>query len=442
MIRRRSRELAERVRESLWFIPGLIAIAAAVLAILTPPLERFIGDTFLKDFPLLFSGRPVGARAVLTTIAGSMISIAGVVFSMTIVSLQLASSQFGPRLLRTFLRDRGNQTVLGTFVGIFLYCVLVLPSVDSSDGSEFVPRVAVSFAVLLAVLGLAMLVYYIDHVAQSIHANAVIQAVSDELEGVIDELFPADVGQPAEIDDANDVVAAAGGGSTREHAVKPAGSGYLRYVNANRLLSMATQAGGIIRIDVSPGEFVTPRTRLATVLNVLELGDADERRMRDCFALGPHRTTLQDLVFSFDQLAEMAGRALSPGINDPNTAIHCIDRMGSGLVRLVARPLPSSIRRDEQGAPRLIAPPVGLAQVLQGPFDLVARCATSQLAVSIRLMEVLRAAHDVAHRSEDQRELRSACRWIGADTQRLHHQDTDLKRLDAAAVWARNDLPN
>ncbi len=228
----------DRVRTSLSFIPSLMVIGAIALAASTPAIDAAIPESWPRAIPLLFSGGAVGARAVLTTIATSMIGVAGVVFSMTIVSLQLASSQFGPRLLRTFLRDRGNQVVLGTFLGTFVYCVVVLPMVDTAGSSVYVPHIAVTIAELQAVVSLAMLVYYINHVAQSIHADAVMHSVGRELESVVDQLFPHEIGDSA--DECHETVVSEESLRSRPHEVFATRSGYLRF-NRTALRAAAAQ---------------------------------------------------------------------------------------------------------------------------------------------------------------------------------------------------------
>lgn len=424
-------QLLDRVRTSLWFVPGIIALCALGLASLTLLIDHAAPEEALSGLPLLYSGTPDGARAVLSTIATSVITTAGVVFSMTIVSLQLASSQFGPRLLRTFLRDRGNQIVLGVFVGIFLYCILVLPSVDSSDGSAFVPRIAVTLGVLLATIGLGLLVYFIDHVAQSIHADAVIEAVGAEMDGTIGGLFPEPVGEGApEVDEA--APAREGDGA----AVRAARSGYLRFINGDTLMRTASERGLLVRIEAAPGRYVIEGDVLARVWPGPDLSEESADSVRGAFKLGAHRTTLQDATFAFEQLAEMAVRALSPGINDPATAVHCVDRIGVGLSSLVGRRRPSSLRRDEEGVVRVEAPVVGIREVLESAVEPISRCADVHLAVWIRLLETLGAAHARAAREADRAAISALGRRIAADARARFEHASDAQRIASSSAWA------
>ncbi len=428
-------QLWDRIRESLWFIPGLLMLGATGLATVTPWLDRLLGDAWLQEIPLIYSAGPTGARAVLSTIATSMITIAGVVFSMTVVSLQLASSQFGPRLLRTFLRDRGNQVVLGTYAGVFLYCILVLPNVDGSDDASFVPRMAVTIAIALAVLGLGMLIYFIHHVAQSIHADGVIRAVSAELEEVLDTLFPERIG-----DDPDESSASTDDESVTEgkasFPVRSESVGYIRYIDGERLIETAARGDVLVRIEKQPGSFVFADEVVATILTPgPAASDTVIAEVRSVFALGNQRTALQDLAFSFDQLAEMAARALSPGINDPTTALHCIDRIGAGLLGFAARRLPARVRLDADGVPRLIAESVALTDLLRTAVDPIARCAGPHLEVTERLLIILGMTYEQARRPEDQRCLELQGRWIVEDARSRLDIEADRMRVRAAAAW-------
>ncbi len=424
-------QLWDRVRTSLWFVPGMMSLGALVLAIAISRLDRAVSDEWLSRIPLVFSGRPAGGRAVLSTIAGSMITIAGVVFSMTIVSLQLASAQFGPRLLRTFLRDRGNQVVLGTFVGTCLFCILVLPSIDTTGESSFVPHIAVTTAVLLAVVSLGMLVYFIDHVAQSIHADAVIHSVGCELDQTIDQLFPETIGE-GDSDQADAESVETAGAPVVLHARC---AGYLRFVNGDAILAVACEHDLVVRVEMYPGRYVFDNDPIASVWPEASLSEDAAKKIVAAFVLGAHRTTLQDATFAFEQLAEMAVRALSQGINDPTTAIHCIDRMGSGLLRLVNRELPSGLRRDGEGVVRILAEPLGLVQILEGGFEPIARCAGTQLPVWLRLLHVLEVACDRARRANDRTLLRDQASRLAQRARAALEHEHDHKRLAAAVSW-------
>lgn len=425
-------QLWDRVRTGLWFLPGLIAACAMALAALTPSIDRAVSDEWIRKLPLVYSGSPAGARAVLSTVATSMITTAGVVFSMTIVSLQLASSQFGPRLLRTFLRDRGNQVVLGTFVGVFLYCILVLPTVEATSSSEFVPHIAVTVSVLLAIVGLGMFVYFIDNVAQSIHADAVIRSVGSELDGAVDRMYPQTLG---EADDSESDVLESAWPSGPSQCVSSTGSGYLRFVNGDALIRLAAEHDVLIRIEAEPGSFLFDGSALASVRPSAGSDELAES-VREAFVLGAHRTPLQDLSFVFEQLSEMAVRALSPGIHDPTTAIHCIDRIGAGLIRLVSRRVPSPLRRDDDGNVRVLANPCGLERILEACLEPVGRTTGSHSRVWLRLLRILELTHDRARRDSERNATADLARRFAARALEALAGEDERRRVADAARWA------
>jgi uncharacterized membrane protein len=415
-----------------------MTLLALALAAITPVIDRHVPYELIEQIPLAFSGQADGARAVLSTIATSAIGVAGVVFSMTIVTLQLASSQFGPRLLRTFLRDTGTQLALGTFLGTFIYCIVVLPTVATSEDSQFVPHVSVTVAVALAIASLAMLVYYIDHVAQSIHADAVMESVGSELCSVIDNLFPEEVGA-----DADEALEQHGGlppcDGDPSH-VRSVRGGYVRFINAESLLTLASENNLFIVMRSPPGAFVMRDDLLAEVWP--EPSAPMQKKIQAAFVLGAHRTTLQDILFTFEQVSEVAVRALSPGINDPTTAVHCLDQIGAGLTRLVARKLPSKWRTDTAGTVRIEIEPVALHEILNVTVVAISRSADVHLPVWLRMLEILQTAARRARRPRDVETLHQCARQVALQAESQLQSSMDRQRFSEAATWTRSDEPD
>lgn len=351
-------------------------IGAVILSSLTIYLDERI-DFVDLELPLIYLSQPDGAKTLLATVAGSMLSVASLSFSIVMVVLTMASSQFGPRLLGNFMRDRGNQFVLGTFTSTFLYCLLVLRVVRGGGDvvdSIFVPQLSVTAALALAVINLGAFVYFIHHTTEGIQAANIIARVSDALTSKIRkdfserQLFPDAVGRgpeeaegeaalPADFEQAKAVLSS------------PAG-GYLRAIDDEGLLRVAKEEDLILKLSHSPGAFVMHGGGLVEVYPGSALETCRER-LANKFALGNHRTPEQDLEFLFAQLLEVALRALSPGVNDPFTALRCIDRIGDNLKLLANRDLPSAYRFDDEGALRLLAPvidPSALTERLFGPL--------------------------------------------------------------------------
>lgn len=416
------------MRSGYWFLPSLLSVAAIGLAFGAVAFDDAISRRGLERLPWAYTGGAEGASAVLGAIAGSVITIAGVVLSLTLLTLSLASTQFGPRLLRNFLRDLVNQLVIGSFVATFLYCLLVLRTIRHGDEGDFVPHISVSLGVLMAVGSMAVLIYFVHHVSSSIHVDRVIAGVFDELTAAIDRLFPDRIGEqqgrPRE--------AVPDGFEREAREVRSEADGYLQAIDGDALLSLASQEDLVVRLERRPGHYVFAGSVLARVWPAGRAGDAVDREVRDAFTLGVQRTPVQDVEFSVDQLVEIALRALSPGVNDPFTAIRCVDRLGSALCRLAQRAIPSPYRSDSEGRLRIVAWPIAFPRLLAASFDQIRQSARSNAAVRIRLLEVIAGIADCACRPEDLAALREQAEMI----ERGCREDLPEEN-DAAAVSER-----
>lgn len=392
--------LGDRLRTSFWFLPFLMALSAIALAIAMSWVDRSVEPKWREGISWIYSGGEEGARAVLSTLAGSMITVAGVVYSITVVVLTLASSQFGPRLMRNFIGDRVNQTVLGVFVASFVYCLLVLRSIGAPHaGAADVPNLSVTVGVVLGVLSLLVLIYFIHHIATSIQAFSVISAIAGELDKQIDSLFPESIG--AESDDSERGAADVRANADDADWITADGAGYLRLIDDSHLLDSACDNDLVIELYVRPGDFVVRDQRLAAVRPKGKIDARGAKRLRAAFLLGDQRTNVQDANFAVDQLVEIALRALSPGVNDPFTALQCIHRLGDLLSRMVARSMPAA-RRAADGALRVVAPAPTFAAFLARAFDPLRVAAARQPQVLAALLETLatidRAASSAARR--------------------------------------------
>ena len=376
-----------------------MTMAAIVLSFGTVALDKTV-DTESLNGDVFYGGGPEGARSLLATIAGSMIGVAGVSFSITIAALALASSQFGPRLLRNFIRDVSNQIVLGTFVAAFMYCLLVLRTVRSVEEDQFVPHISVTVGLFMAIAGLSVLIYFIHHVSRSIQATDIIAGVGRDLDNAIARLFPREVGRNAwEVEGGQEMV---------EEALKASGamivaarrSGYVQSVDLEALMDYARRQDLRIGMACSPGKFVA-RDELVARIWPESRGNSDAAaKISDALVIGDHRTPEQDAEFSIDQLVEIAVRALSPGINDPFTAISCIDRLGAGLRRLAELEFPSAYRFDAEGKLRLIAQPVRFEGIVDASFNQIRQYGRGSAAVTIRLLETIAIVAEAAKTKE------------------------------------------
>ena len=379
------RQLWLKARYSFWFIPTLYLLVAVALAIALIEADGWFPPGTLERWPRLFGSGAEGARALLTAIAGSMITVAGVVFSITLVALSLASSQYTPRVLRNFLSDRITQSVLGAFVGIFAYCLVVLRTIRGGDEGPFVPSVAVLFGLLLGFVGIGALIYFIHHISTSIQASHILAAATRETLRAVDNLFPA--GEDDE--GATGVREAVGAGGTW-YPVAAVRTGYVQTFDTDGLLAFASEHRTVVRMERRVGQFVIEGEPLAAVLGVAP-SDDDLRRLRGSYAIGRQRTVEQDAAFGIRQIVDAALKALSPGVNDTTTAVMCIDHLTAILVRLSDRRV-ESCHRGQDGEPRLLTCGPTYADLVSEAYDQIRQNAGGNVAVLEGLLGSLLAA--------------------------------------------------
>jgi uncharacterized membrane protein len=334
---------------SFWFVPGLMSAGAAVLSFLMIAADEAWQVTKADAVWFLWTGGAEGARKVLSTIAASMIGIAGVTFSILVVALAQASSQFGPRVLRSFMRDTGNQIALGTFIATFLYCVLVLRTVRGANGGEFVPDLSVSLGIVLGVCSVAVLIYFLHHAAMSIQAPHIVTAIADELDGIIEgqrvheSNAPEHTGWSAPVPELD--------GPSR--SVPSPASGYLEAIDFSALVDCARKNDLVLRLRHRAGEFVYGGTELLRACPAQRVDDGLARVLTEGFTFKPQKLPAEAIDVGMLQLVEVAVRSLSPSLNDPFTALACIERLADALLRVQCCPRAGSCRYDEDGrAPR------------------------------------------------------------------------------------------
>lgn len=396
----------DRLRTSFWFLPSLMAAGAIGFGFGAVALDRSTSLDWLPNQAWAYTGSAEGASTVLGTIAGSMMTIAGVVFSMTLVALSLASTQFGPRLLRNFMQDKVYQVVLGTFVAAFLYSLTVLRSIRRGDDNEFVPQLSVTIGVFFALAGIAVLIYFIHHVSVTVQAGEVVARVGRELVDEVESLFPEQIGRPGVGPSSAAPDPALPDAFEREAvAVEADGDGYLEFVDAKAVMTLATEHDLVLRLLRRPGQYVVKGSPLAAVWPPGRLTDELRADVRGAFALGRQQTPGQDIEFSIRQLVEVAVRSLSPSVNDPFTAIACIDRLGSALCRIAQREMPSPHRLDPHGALRVVAPPVTFPEIVDASLDQIRQYGRTSAAVTIRLLEMIATVAEFVSRAEDRAAL-------------------------------------
>jgi uncharacterized membrane protein len=355
-------------------------------------LDTYSGSSWMDGFPWLYAARPDGARQVLSVISSSMITVAGTVFSVTIAAVVYASGQYGPRLLSNFMSDRGNQVTLGTFIATFVYCLLVLRTIRSAgeSGAGYVPNLALLVGVALALCSIAVLIFFIHHVPRRLHINSVVEDIGHRLLKEIGLRFPKFIGTPLP-DDAGQFDAArvpatfqtrAGQAEGAQRALVTAlATGYLQTIEDDAILALAREHDLVLRLQYQPGDFVRAGRALVEAWPPERCDRAATEAIGRAFAVGARRTALQDLRFLVDELVEVAGRAMSPGVNDPFTAVTCLDWLGAAFANLAGRELPSHLRSDGDGKLRIIAHPVTFEGFMDRGFGALAQyCATDMTA--------------------------------------------------------------
>jgi len=418
------------LQSSFWFVPSLIVVANMAFAAVMVETDSAGSDRWLAQWPRLFGVGADGARAMLSTLAGSMMSIMGITFSMTLVALALASSQNTSRILRTFMSSRVTQVTLGIFSGIFAYCLIVLRTVRSGD-MEFVPSLASFFAFVQALGSIGVLVYFIHHIASSIQASSIIASIAQDTIASIERLFPERLGHgPDEEKDQDQVLQSLD--ERTWHAVPAKSIGYIQSVDNNALLRLARDRKTVVRMERGIGAFVVQNTALAS-LGLEELPDQETiEALNDAYSIGRYRTVEQDPAFGIRQLVDMALKAISPGINDTSTAVMCIDYLTAILARLASRKFPA-IQRYEGDDLRVITIAPTFEGLLAEAFDQIRGSAAGNVAIMARMLSAFETLIDLTDRSNRRRAIRDQVQWLaelaGRTIASKHERERIAKRL-------------
>jgi uncharacterized membrane protein len=381
--------LIEKTQSSFWFVPSLMILLSFIVAAVTVYIDVIHTQNNTNSLAFLYATDVDAVRSLLSTIAAAMITVTSIAFSITIVVLTLASSQFGPRLMRNFMMDKGTQTVLGTFISTFLFCIIIFCAISFKAPYVFKPGVTVAVAMTMTCFSVCMLIYFIHHVAKSIQADVVIDDVYCELQNNIAKLFPTVSNEKSLQSDGS---FAQSTDTSREISIYAPFSGYLQLIDKESLLKLAEQSHCVIELHFSAGDFIVEKTIIATVhiSNKTEpdISDDISKNIISHTVYGSCRTPVQDPEFAIHQLVEIALRALSPGINDPYTAITCIDKLNAVLCRLTAKNFPETEMRVD-GVVRLVRKPLTFTDIATAAFDQIRQQSVNNLAVTIKMLDAL-----------------------------------------------------
>lgn len=377
----------EALRTNLWVVPALETVGVTILFAVTYAADRAAYDGMIEFPSWVLNGTADTARVILTTMAAAIITVIGIVFSITIVVLTLASTQFGPRMLRNCVRDVGTQVALGAFVATFCYAMITLVSVGGGSHGDFVPHLSITVALMLTGANVAVLIYFLNHVAAMIQLPVVIASVAKTLNAEIEAqnrgaLCNGAVQRGPSYDELLARLTEFGA------PIRTPRSGYLQVIRIERLVKIASRAGAVVQLPYRPGHFLLAGQVMARVWPPSAAANV-ERNLALGHIAGAYRTLPQDISFGVDQLVEIALRALSPAVNDTFTGMTCVDWIADGLCRISRTWHPQTIRRDARGEIRVIAYQPDFDRLVQRGFDTIRQAAVGMPAIMIRQLDAL-----------------------------------------------------
>ena len=430
--------LIYRIRESMWLVPVLLVLAAIVLAPVMVHLDELYGEPVEDWLPFVFGGGPDAARDMLTTIATSMASVIGIAFSIVIVVLQLASSQFSPRVITTFRRDRGQQMVLGMYLATFVYSLLILRRIRESNdtGEAFVPGLSMLVALILSLVCLGLLLYFVQHVSQQLRVSDITTRIRGDLSDVSETLYPADVGEPHDAQTPDEqLIADIAEAAADTVTVRAPEGGYLHNVHENRLAEHCNDAVDAIRVERGYGNFVFEGEVVATVFLSQSPPPEDESDFEAIgekgFSVGSSPSLRANSQLAVQQLVDVALRALSTGVNDPSTARQVLEELSDWLAVTAHRDFPSRVRQVDDCI--LILPQVGFDDYVQQIFAQIRQATAVGANLLHTIAEQLEKLVNTSPPSERLRPFRDQLKALKQETDKITNpieRDRLVERVD------------
>lgn len=420
----------KEITSTFWFLPVLIIVFSVGLSIGLVSLDNSITISHEGWVRFFLVNSADSARSMLSTISGGMIGVAGTVFSVTLVALTLASSQLGPRLIKNFMYVRLNQVVLGSYVSTYLYCLLVLNAIRDNDGYSFIPSISILVALIATVMNIILLIVFIHQIAVSIQADRVISDISDFIAKQVETLFPEKMGDGADGDDENrmDEDSELSAYSNRI-PIRSKQSGYLQYIDHEVLIGHLTKQDALLKIHHRPGSFIVEGLEIGILHSNAEVNEESMKKLRKQFVIGKTKTPQQDLEYSIHQMVEIAVRALSPGVNDPYTAIACVDHLSATMCYLAQAKFPPTYRYDEEGNVRLIADILEFEGVMDAAFNQIRQFSGGSPAVIIRLMDAMNTIRSFATKEHHKKAVRKHTDMVLALGKETITEPNDLNDL-------------
>lgn len=440
-------QLYHTLRASFWFVPATLVLLALVAAFFSIRIDQSsLGRAILDILPGDDQLTVDGARQMVATVAGSTITVASLVFSLTFVALTLMSQQFGPRIVLVFMNDRLTKFVIGAFAGTFLYALVILGGVGFGHGETvtstldgamrfqagtdlFIPKLSVYMVVMLGIFSFVLIIFFVHHMAISIQADAIIARLSNEL----DHALTATLQDNGTVSD-NDKISTISDKDRRlleksGEDVLTENSGYIQFIEFDHLLEVASQNDAKIQLTCRPGHFVVTGRPIARAVSGPKCDVDLHEIIRGAVEIGERRTQAQSAEYEVSALVEVALRALSPGINDPFTAIACIDHLTDSFAILLREAARHGVLYDDDGTARIFRPSHDFKHFLDTAFHPLRESARSNTQVMIKMVQSLDVLSALSKTKIDQSALRAHSQVIKQDCLREIKNEDDKKHL-------------
>ena len=428
----------DRLKVSFWFAPAIMALGAVLLAWTMYGVDSLIPNEALQNSRFILAGTAGELRNVLLNIAGTVLATAGVVFTLLTLPLSTVAAQYGSRLLRLFLGDRTTQFVLGMFVGTFVYCIAAALSIPAAGAEVEAPQLTATVGVYLMLATFASLILLVQHISTMLQAPNIAAAAGADLMEAVSAGITNDV-------TSEDDPSQTGKGvpdtlmETEGYPVRVRVSGYIQYIDPETLLTLAREKNLVIRLLRKPGHFVRPGVVVALIWSADRVDERLEEHICRTFQIGNGRTPTQDVEYAVNQLTEMAVRAMSPAINDPFTAMTCLDHMADGLLKFMRQGEKGFYYTDRDGKLRLVQEPVTFSELLNAAFDMLRHASCDNASVLLHMLAVIEALGQEAKAPEARRLLLRHVSLIEAESQvgELIEQDRQTIHLSSQALQTK-----
>jgi uncharacterized membrane protein len=439
------RRILDRLRVNLWFTPLISALAAVILAWTLAWVDGLIPNEALQNSKLVLSSTATELRSIMAAAAGVTLATAGVVFSLLTLPLSTVAAQYGSRLLRVFLSDRTAQIVLGMFVGTIVYCLAVALAIPPAEVEPDPLQVAPTFGLFLMVAAFGSLIWLIHHISTMLQAPNIVAAAGAELLAVVQAMLETPTGQETQSSTGTLPPELA---ANKGYPIKASQTGYIQAIDPAAILNLTREKDLIICLQRKPGHFVRPGTVMALIWPAARVDEALAEQIQDVFELGHQRTPTQDIEYAVNQLVEVAVRAMSPAINDPFTAMNCLDYLGDGLALMASYGgRPSHIYfYDHNGRLALVFESATLEQLLATAFDMLRHASSDNARVLLHLLETIEVIGRASQCHEVRQELLRHVALVEAeslnsaliepDKQAIHRRSEALRVQFAASRQA------